>query len=296
VQCCCHLCIILADVPVFGRSSIAAGEPRRSGISSGGPIDGLPLRSAFISEKSPGLPALQCRHFGSASSAWPPSRLHQLSKSWTKKPYLNTVHSAQDIHCHSAPTEQPGCRVLVDWSVGHHSSYNSNRPAIQGASDTMASALDAVGAVGSCAGAPLQIDIKKQPWPRWDGLPTCSWVCCAFAARRPYAGEVLQGPQRCGDLSVLQQQHEAAHLGFPGWLRDGLELQAAAQSFQICWAQGGCASHALDRSLHFQLSKPSKTSPLSMQAGVYSVAFSPTHALIASGSKDRTIRLWQPTV
>ncbi len=32
------------------------------------------------------------------------------------------------------------------------------------------------------------------------------------------------------------------------------------------------------------------------QAAVYSVAFSPTHALIASGSKDRTIRLWQPTV
>lgn len=28
---------------------------------------------------------------------------------------------------------------------------------------------------------------------------------------------------------------------------------------------------------------------------VYSVAFSPTHSLIASGSKDTTVRIWQPT-
>jgi hypothetical protein len=33
-----------------------------------------------------------------------------------------------------------------------------------------------------------------------------------------------------------------------------------------------------------------------LQAGVYSVTYSPAHPLIASGSKDRTIRLWQPTV
>ena len=32
------------------------------------------------------------------------------------------------------------------------------------------------------------------------------------------------------------------------------------------------------------------------QAAVYSVAFNPQTSIIASGSKDRTVRLWQPTV
>ncbi len=45
-----------------------------------------------------------------------------------------------------------------------------------------------------------------------------------------------------------------------------------------------------------QLTRRLNAAPVQMQAGVYSVAFSPTHALIASGSKDRTVRLWQPTV
>ena len=35
---------------------------------------------------------------------------------------------------------------------------------------------------------------------------------------------------------------------------------------------------------------------LLLQAAVYSVAFSKAHNLIASGSKDKTVRLWQPTV
>jgi len=33
-----------------------------------------------------------------------------------------------------------------------------------------------------------------------------------------------------------------------------------------------------------------------LQAAVYSVAFSKARNLIASGSKDKTVRLWQPTV
>lgn len=38
------------------------------------------------------------------------------------------------------------------------------------------------------------------------------------------------------------------------------------------------------------------THPHILQAAVYSVAFSPLHNIIASGSKDRSVRLWQPTV
>ena len=36
--------------------------------------------------------------------------------------------------------------------------------------------------------------------------------------------------------------------------------------------------------------------PSGGKAAVYSVAFSPAASLIASGSKDRTVRLWLPTV
>lgn len=32
------------------------------------------------------------------------------------------------------------------------------------------------------------------------------------------------------------------------------------------------------------------------RGAVYSVAFSPSHSLIASGSQDCTVRVWQPTV
>lgn len=32
------------------------------------------------------------------------------------------------------------------------------------------------------------------------------------------------------------------------------------------------------------------------RGAVYSVAFSPSHALLASGSQDCTVRIWQPTV
>ena len=35
---------------------------------------------------------------------------------------------------------------------------------------------------------------------------------------------------------------------------------------------------------------------LLLQAAVYSVAFDGVNGLIASGSKDKTVRLWHPTV
>lgn len=61
------------------------------------------------------------------------------------------------------------------------------------------------------------------------------------------------------------------------------------------WSRGGPA-HTFRRAVSLHVPYSSADNPILVQAGVYSVAFSPVHALIASGSKDRTVRLWQPTV
>lgn len=62
-----------------------------------------------------------------------------------------------------------------------------------------------------------------------------------------------------------------------------MELQTEDASTTFCWThstQNTCNSTNSD-----VLSYP-------MQKAVYSVAFCPTRALVASGSKDQSIRLW----
>jgi hypothetical protein len=64
--------------------------------------------------------------------------------------------------------------------------------------------------------------------------------------RRPHGGHALARTelprsQGCHFLCVLQPEHEAAHLGRPRLVRDGVELPASAACLPFRGSQGACA-------------------------------------------------------
>ena len=110
--------------------------------------------------------------------------------------------------------------------------------------------------------------------PRWRGTPPCGswsrarWTTVSWCGTSsPSCARSASPATRCGTHAGRRGR------GWGGWA-------------------GGRTSRLTG--LRFHLWPPTSAGPI--QAAVYSVAFSPTTPLIASGSKDRTVRLWPPTV